>query len=473
MPEASSSDYIALYNEIRNFENNLRSFIKCKLQQSWGKGWLEQLKNVLPNEYKEWESRAEKDKLAKENKELIEYMDFSDYIRIFDKFDKIFTHNAEEKSEILALLKNIKDIRDHTMHFRSGITRDDIGFIRVAIRKLKILLNIDECKTEAEITVESKKAVNPLGSLKNMIEPLGLLPHLEEVQDLLLKAYVAYVIGKNLPVLEAHQSYSEKLIEKHLEPKDAVEVLKQLGLAKESESIGRLYERRYYTITLTEDGVRLAQQISSYLVAKNNQEIDRIIKDRNVMPAFLTAVDHILNNRDLFAECVSQMPSELPILIKLILESKTIQTRLNYFLREFKKLNLAYDITVFDYQKREISEIAMLPELVVSVWHKSFKEAEAVLYGEFLEKAASIKILSELPKKQKSLEALLDEYAKNLDKGKVLELIKKVANEAYEEGATSKFSENPPYLLVIKRNRFEHFINEKVADLKYDILDYF
>ena len=473
MPEASSSDYIALYNEIRNFENNLRSFIKCKLQQSWGKGWLEQLKNVLPNEYKEWESRAEKDKLAKENKELIEYMDFSDYIRIFDKFDKIFTHNAEEKSEILALLKNIKDIRDHTMHFRSGITRDDIGFIRVAIRKLKILLNIDECKTEAEITVESKKAVNPLGSLKNMIEPLGLLPHLEEVQDLLLKAYVAYVIGKNLPVLEAHQSYSEKLIEKHLEPKDAVEVLKQLGLAKESESIGRLYERRYYTITLTEDGVRLAQQISSYLVAKNNQEIDRIIKDRNVMPAFLTAVDHILNNRDLFAECVSQMPSELPILIKLILESKTIQTQLNYFLREFKKLNLAYDITVFDYQKREISEIAMLPELVVSVWHKSFKEAEAVLYGEFLEKAASIKILSELPKKQKSLEALLDEYAKNLDKGKVLELIKKVANEAHEEGATSKFSENPPYLLVIKRNRFEHFINEKVADLKYDILDYF
>ncbi len=473
MPEASSSDYIALYNEIRNFENNLRSFIKCKLQQSWGKGWLEQLKNVLPNEYKEWESRAEKDKLAKENKELIEYMDFSDYIRIFDKFDKIFTHNAEEKSEILALLKNIKDIRDHTMHFRSGITRDDIGFIRVAIRKLKILLNIDECKTEAEITVESKKAVNPLGSLKNMIEPLGLLPHLEEVQDLLLKAYVAYGIGKNLPVLEAHQSYSEKLIEKHLEPKDAVEVLKQLGLAKESESIGRLYERRYYTITLTEDGVRLAQQISSYLVAKNNQEIDRIIKDRNVMPAFLTAVDHILNNRDLFAECVSQMPSELPILIKLILESKTIQTQLNYFLREFKKLNLAYDITVFDYQKREISEIAMLPELVVSVWQKTFKEAEAVLYGEFLEKAASIKILSELPKKQKSLEALLDEYAKNLDKGKVLELIKKVANEAHEEGATSKFSENPPYLLVIKRNRFEHFINEKVADLKYDILDYF
>ncbi|MGC9146109.1 MAG: Swt1 family HEPN domain-containing protein, partial [Nitrososphaeria archaeon] len=124
MSEASSTDYIALYNEIRNFESNLRSFIKCKLQQSWGKGWLEQLKNVLPNEYKEWESRAEKDKLAKENKELIEYMDFSDYIRIFDKFDKIFTHNTEEKSEILALLKNIKDIRDHTMHFRSGITRD-------------------------------------------------------------------------------------------------------------------------------------------------------------------------------------------------------------------------------------------------------------------------------------------------------------------------------------------------------------
>jgi hypothetical protein len=171
---------------------------------------------------------------------------------------------------------------------------------------------------------------------------------------------------------------------------------------------------------------------------------------------------------------VSQIPSELPILIEPILESQKVQTQLKYILSDFKKLNLAFDITVLDSRGRVIGiKITMLPELVIYVLQKSFDEAKAILYGEFLEKAASIKVLSELPYKRKNLEELLDEYAKNLDKDKVFELIKKTANEAYEEEATSKFSENPPYLLVINRHRFEHFIDEKMAGLRDDLLDYF
>ena len=473
MSSADSSDYIVLYNQIRKFEDEVREFIKCKLEKSWGKGWIEQLKNTMPQEYESWEERAKKDKLS-ERKDLIDYMDFSDYIKILEKFDKIFTQNAEEKSEIITLLRNIKSIRDVIMHCRKGVTKDDVGFVNYSTRRLRALLGMDSYKQDTETSQANREAKSPTDILKNMVEPLGLSSYLEEAQDLLLKAYAAYEIRQPLAVLKIHQVNAEKPIEEYLEPKEAVEILKQLGLAEQGQSLGRLYKWRFYTIVLTEDGVRLAQQLSSFLIEKSKREIEEIIEISKVVPTFLVSLEHVLRNTRLFAEQAGQISSELPELLNQILEDKTIQTQLNYISSGFKKLNLAFEILVLDSQGSVIEiKTTMLPELVVYVWQRTFEEARAIFYSEFLEKAASVKVLYELTYKQKSLESLIDEYARSLDGAKVMESVKRLADEAYELKATSKLSEQPPYLLVIDRRKFERFINDQIAKLKDDILNYF
>lgn len=110
-------DYGRFYKLIRDFEQEVRSFIMAML----GKKWIKRLENDVPTVVRRWKERRDADIKwgidAEEN--LINYANLTDYIQIIERYRKTFS----EIDHDLGLVKAHFDIfamkgRNPVMHCR-------------------------------------------------------------------------------------------------------------------------------------------------------------------------------------------------------------------------------------------------------------------------------------------------------------------------------------------------------------------
>ena len=116
-PIRTNVDYGRFYKLIRDFEQEVRSFIMAML----GKSWIKRLENDVPTVVRRWKERRDADIKwgidAEEN--LINYANLTDYIQIIERYRKTFSESDRD----LGLVKAHFDIfamkgRNPVMHCR-------------------------------------------------------------------------------------------------------------------------------------------------------------------------------------------------------------------------------------------------------------------------------------------------------------------------------------------------------------------
>ena len=116
-PIVQAGDLGEFYNLIKEFELDLRKFIK----EMMGKGWIKMLENDVPDIIKRWKEREDTDRNwgFDPDKNLISYADLTDYIQIIMKYPKIFAKSKEKLNNIVTYLKIFAiNGRNPVMHFR-------------------------------------------------------------------------------------------------------------------------------------------------------------------------------------------------------------------------------------------------------------------------------------------------------------------------------------------------------------------
>jgi len=113
------------YELLRILEKELRSFIKETLSRITDRWWYE----CIPKDVREEaERRRQKEEYlqpwisAEQKADLIDYIDFSGYRKIIlkrDNWEKVFKHVFRDKTITEAKFKELENIRNKVMHFRS------------------------------------------------------------------------------------------------------------------------------------------------------------------------------------------------------------------------------------------------------------------------------------------------------------------------------------------------------------------
>jgi hypothetical protein len=127
-----------MYSLIREFEIEIRRFIKSKLYESFSNLWM---KRGIPKDIrKNWNMRKLDDiKQGKQTEANVEdYADFSDYHKIIIyNWKEIFSRIFEDKGKLRIRLEDLNNFcRKAIMHMRT-ITYSEVGLAEIAIQWLR------------------------------------------------------------------------------------------------------------------------------------------------------------------------------------------------------------------------------------------------------------------------------------------------------------------------------------------------
>jgi hypothetical protein len=125
------------FNEIRDFEIQLRRFISDRLREHYDEAGLD--KGIDKKILKEWGNK--KQSYIKEGRSaeaIMNYAEFSHYKKIItDNWDRIFkTYFDNDKEKFIFKFDDLNKSRNATMHAHE-ITRDEVGHIRFTIAWFK------------------------------------------------------------------------------------------------------------------------------------------------------------------------------------------------------------------------------------------------------------------------------------------------------------------------------------------------
>jgi hypothetical protein len=128
------------YMLVSDIERQIREFLKERL----GVGWKARIENELPNVYKNWIDKMDKDNKwgIEPEKELINYSDLGDYLSIVKQYSRLFSDSDEDLGDILTCLKMWYNYgRNPLMHSRTVnrqrffTTKSAVDFLSVWIRR--------------------------------------------------------------------------------------------------------------------------------------------------------------------------------------------------------------------------------------------------------------------------------------------------------------------------------------------------
>jgi len=127
-----------MYGLIREFETEMRNFIKSKLYGNFSDSWT---KRAVPKDIrKNWNSRKQDDIRRGKQSEpsLINYADFSDYKEIIlYNWKEVFYEYFKDKEKLRVRLDDLNNYcRKAIMHMRT-ITYGEVGAAEVSIRWLR------------------------------------------------------------------------------------------------------------------------------------------------------------------------------------------------------------------------------------------------------------------------------------------------------------------------------------------------
>lgn len=114
------------FNLISTLEQNLRKFLKSKLENFYGANWWE--KGVDQKIRKKVEYRCEREKLLGRNVQMMDCLEIDDYQSIIthpQNWDQIFKASFEDKEMVLARFKILKSVRNPVAHSRGTFSFQD------------------------------------------------------------------------------------------------------------------------------------------------------------------------------------------------------------------------------------------------------------------------------------------------------------------------------------------------------------
>jgi len=132
---------LEVYDQIFEFENNLRRFIDGAMTKAYGSDWI---KHGIPGDMrKEWKDRRDRAlKAGMKPCPLIDYADFGDYEKIIlrrDNWETVFKSHFPRKEFVQESFQRIHPVRRSTMHCRI-ITIYDRLFLTVEVRRFLMLI---------------------------------------------------------------------------------------------------------------------------------------------------------------------------------------------------------------------------------------------------------------------------------------------------------------------------------------------
>ncbi|UCE06206.1 MAG: ribonuclease HIII [bacterium] len=114
------------FNLISTLEQNLRKFLKTKLEDYFGTNWWEN--GVEQKIRKKIEYRCEREKLLGRNVQLMDCLEIDDYQAIMThpkNWDRIFKASFEDKEMVMARFKILKSVRNPVAHSRGSFSFQD------------------------------------------------------------------------------------------------------------------------------------------------------------------------------------------------------------------------------------------------------------------------------------------------------------------------------------------------------------
>jgi len=114
------------FNLISTLEQNLRKFLKTKLENHYGAKWWEN--GVEANIRKKVEYRCEREKLLGRNVQVMDCLEIDDYRAIIThpkNWDRIFKASFEDKEMVMVRFKILKSVRNPVAHSRGAFSFQD------------------------------------------------------------------------------------------------------------------------------------------------------------------------------------------------------------------------------------------------------------------------------------------------------------------------------------------------------------
>jgi len=124
--KAGEDTLLECFNLISTLEQNLRKFLKTKLENHYGAKWWEN--GVEDKIRKKVEYRCEREKLLGRNVPVMDCLEIDDYRAIIthpQNWDRIFKVSFEDKEMVVARFKILKSVRNPVAHSRGAFRFQD------------------------------------------------------------------------------------------------------------------------------------------------------------------------------------------------------------------------------------------------------------------------------------------------------------------------------------------------------------
>jgi len=129
------------FNLISTLEQDLRKFLKVKLENYYGAKWWEN--GVEEKIRKKVEYRCERERLLGRNVQEMDCLEMDDYRSIIThpkNWDRIFKSSFEDKEMVLARFKILKSVRNPVAHSRGSFNSQDKLDVITSIRYFRLMI---------------------------------------------------------------------------------------------------------------------------------------------------------------------------------------------------------------------------------------------------------------------------------------------------------------------------------------------
>jgi ribonuclease HIII len=133
--KAGEDTLLECFNLISTLEQNLRKFLKTKLEKYYGANWWEN--GIEQKIRKKVEYRCERENLLGRNVQVMDCLEIDDYRAIIThpkNWDRIFKASFEDKEMVLARFKILKSVRNPVAHSRGSFSFQDKFDVIATIR---------------------------------------------------------------------------------------------------------------------------------------------------------------------------------------------------------------------------------------------------------------------------------------------------------------------------------------------------